>query len=98
EERDQRDQVLETVGLQALDQIPHAAGLELKYRGRLAAVQELVGLPVVDRYRGEIERRLAARRPRGVDRRERLVDDRQRLQPQEVELHEADRLEVVLVE
>src|SRR5690606_37557659 len=46
----------------------------------------------------QVDRRLAAFRALGVDRRERLVDDRQRLQAQEVELHEADCLEIVLVE
>ena len=46
----------------------------------------------------DVERRLAGGGTAGVDRLHRPVDDRQRAQAEEVELHQADRLDVVLVE
>ena len=62
------------------------------------SLEQLVGLRVIHRDRVDVDRRLAARRALAIDRRERLVDDREGLEPQEVELDEADRLEVVLIE
>ena len=59
EQRHERDDVFEAVGLQAADQILHAARFELEHRGGLAALQQLVGRRVVHRQRGDVERRLA---------------------------------------
>ncbi len=98
EQRDQRDDVLEAVGLQAADQVLHAARFELEHRGGLAALEQLVRRRVVHGHRGEIERRLAPRRALGVDGAHRPVDDGQRAQAEEVELDEARGLDVVLVE
>ncbi len=46
---------------------------------------------------GDVQRRLAGFRAARVDRLHRPVDDGQRAQAEEVELHQADRLDVVLV-
>ena len=59
EQRDQRDDVFEAVGLQAADQVLHAARFELEHRRGLAALQQLVGRGVVHRQRRDVERRLA---------------------------------------
>ena len=45
EQRHQRDDVLEAVRLQPLDQVLHAARFELEHGGGLAALQQRVGLP-----------------------------------------------------
>ena len=91
-------QVVEPVRLQTLDEVAHAERLELEHRRRAALPQQLVGLGIVDGNRIDVERRLAAAGALAIDRRDGLVDDRERLQSQEVELDEADRLEIVLVE
>ena len=98
EQRDERDDVLEAVRLQAADQVLHAARFQLEHRGGLAALEQLVGRRVVHRQRADVERRLALALTLRVDDLDRPVDDRQRAQPEEVELHEARRLDVVLVE
>ena len=74
------------------------ARLELEDRGRAAGLQEPEGLGVVERQPREVERRFAGGEALRVDEAHRPVDDRERAKAQEVELHEADLLDVVLVE
>ena len=54
-ERDQRDDVLETVGLHVEQRAAHALTFQLEDADRLGARQQLVGLRVVERDRREIE-------------------------------------------
>ena len=83
------------VGWRLLEQVAHAARFELEHRGRVGPAEDVVGRLVVERQRLERDRRLrielahVAQRP---------VEDRQRRQAEEVELDQADRLDVVLVE
>ena len=99
EQRDQRDDVAEAVGLQPPDQILHAARFELEHRGGLAALQEL------DRSRHRpcgsalmssggspacARRALMSRTAQSM-----MVSVRR---PEEVELDQAGGLDVVLVE
>ena len=72
-------QVVEPIGLQALDEIAHAERLELEHGRRAALAQQLVGLRVVDGNRIDVQRRLAAAGALAIDRRDGLVDDRERL-------------------
>ena len=72
-------QVVESVRLQALDEVAHAERLELEYRRRAALAQQLVRLGVVDGNRVDVQRRLAATRTLAIDRGNGLVDDRERL-------------------
>ena len=100
EQRNQRDDVLEAIGLQASHQILHAARLELEHRGRLAGFEQGEGRCVVHRQIRHVERRtnLARRDPCGVDGAHGVVDHGQRAKAEEVELDEARGLDVVLVE
>ncbi|MNM42531.1 hypothetical protein D3C81_533730 [compost metagenome] len=98
-QRHQRDQVLETVGLGVLQQAAHARGLELEHRTGIARGEDvLVGGRIVQRQLGDVHRRNAGALVALVDRLHRPVDDRQRAQAEEVELHQADFFNVVLVE
>jgi hypothetical protein len=54
-ERVERRQVLEAVGLEALQDVAHAVRLELEEPARLARREQLVGAGVVDRDRGGID-------------------------------------------
>ena len=47
EQRHQRDDVFEAIGLQAPDQVFHATRFELEYRGRAAAFQQRKGCGIV---------------------------------------------------
>jgi len=98
EQRGQRDDVFEAVRLRPLQQFPHAARFELEHRHRIAAREQRVGRRVVQRQGGDVECRLAGHGAADVDRLHRPVDDGQRTQAEEVELHQADRFDVVLVE
>ena len=98
-QRVQRDQVFETIGLGFLQRAAHARGFELEHRARVAVGEHVaVDAGVVQGNGGDVERRQSGARMPRVDRLHRPVDDRQRAQAQEVELHQADRFHVVLVE
>src|SRR3546814_16628941 len=56
EQRVQRDQVLEPIRLRALEQLAHAARLELEHRDGVAAGEQLVGGRVVEGDGGDVER------------------------------------------
>ena len=64
EQRHQRDDVLEAVGLQAPDQVLHAARLELEHRGGAARLEQRVGRGIVHRQRAELQRSARAARAR----------------------------------
>ena len=94
-QRDQRDDVLEAVRTRELEQVAHAARFELEHRGGVRAREQPVRLGVVERQL--VQAHVGVR----VDARDELegpVEDGQRGQPQEVELDQTDRLDVVLVE
>ena len=97
-QRHERDDVAEAIRLQAADQVLHAARLELEHGRGAAVLQQLVGRSIVHRQHANIDRRLAGERALGIDVAHGPVDDRQRAQPQEVELDEPGRLDIVLVE
>ena len=96
EQRDEGDDVLETARLQAPHELAHAPRFELEHPGGGARTDELVSLGVVGRHRAHVEGRLAG--TGRIDHRGGAIDDGQGLEPEEVELHEAHRLDVVLVE
>ena len=96
-QRHQRDDVLEAVRFRILQHALHAGGFELEHGDRLRLLQQLVRRRVVQRQRGDVQRRLAGFRAARVDRFHRPVDDGQRAQAEEVELHQTDRLDIVLV-
>ena len=96
-QRHQRDDLLEPIGLQAADQVLHAAGLELKYRGGAAGAQQCVRAGIVHGQRAHLKRR-GSRCTLAIDEVRGAIDDREGPQAEEVELHEARRLDVVFVE
>ena len=61
-ERDERDQVLEAVGLHLDERLAHAGAFHLEHADRLAAAQRLVGLRVVERQRRQVDLDALARR------------------------------------
>ncbi len=98
EQRDERDDVLEAIGLQPAHEIFHAAGFQLEYRGGPAGFQQREALHIRHRDGADIQRRLGALGADAVDDHERFVDDRERAQAEEVEFHQARGFDVVLVE
>ena len=94
-ERDQRDDVLEPGRRRLLQQIAHAARFKLEHGGRIAGAEDVVGRLVVERQRVQRQRKRWIE-PANVA--HRPVEDRQRREPEEVELDESDRLDIVLVE
>ncbi len=94
-ERDQRDDVVESLGRRLQQQLAHAARFELEHGRRVAALENVVRRLVVQRQRIQRQRR---RRIEHADVAQGPVEDRQRGQAQEVELDQTDELDVVLVE
>ena len=94
-ERIQGDQVLEPVGLGALEQLAHAARFELEDGRRVGALEDLVALGVVERQVVEVDLQPGIQAPHVL---ERDRQDGERGQAQEVELDQADGLDIVLVE
>jgi hypothetical protein len=94
-QRHERDDVLEAGRRRLLHQLAHPARFELEHRSGIGRLEDVVGRAVVERQRleGDVARGIeplhVAQRP---------VEDRERGETQEVELHETDRLDVVLVE
>jgi phosphoribosylformimino-5-aminoimidazole carboxamide ribonucleotide (ProFAR) isomerase len=54
-ERDGGDDVLEGVGLELLEELLHAARLELEHAGGVAATEDLVDLAVVEGDGADVE-------------------------------------------
>ncbi len=97
-EGDGGDDVLEGVGLEVLEELLHAARLELEDAGGLAGLEELVGRRVVERDGAEVEGLLLGLEVGAlVDEADGDVDDREGLEAEEVELDQARLLDVVLV-
>jgi hypothetical protein len=91
-EGDDRDDVLEPVGAEAGQEIPHARTFQLEETGRFAGREQGEGLRIgigdlLDDQRGPVG-------ARPVDQADRVVNHRQGLQAQEVELDEADLFHV----
>ena len=93
-ERDERDDVLDPVGLEPSDEIAHALAFQLEHADRVAAREHLVGLAVAELHLLAGAHGKAARGEQLLG----LGDDGQRLEAEEVELHEADRFGVLVVE
>ena len=89
-EGDQRDDVLDAVGLEAAERVPHARAFQLEHAGRSTTPQHLVGRPVVERQSGKVDLD-----PCLAQHGARVVEHGERLQPQQVELHEAGHLGVL---
>ena len=98
EQGHQCDQVFQAVGLELFDQLFHTAGFKLEHRRGFGFLQQGVGRLVVQRNKGDIQRFLAHLGAVAVDGFEGPVDDGQGTQAEEVELHQAGRLHVILVE
>ncbi len=93
-ERQHRDDVLEAIGGKLLEQLLHALRFHLEDRGGIGILEDLVG-------RGVLESQAHQVRPfagKLFDVLEGEFDDGEVAQPEEVELHQPDRLDVVLVE
>ena len=97
----QGDQVFQAVRLELLDQLLHAARFQLEYRGGLGFLQQLVGWLVVQRNEVDVDQ-LGIAGALGalfaMDGFQCPLDDGQGTQAKEVELHQAGRLHVILVE
>ena len=90
-ERDERDDVLDTVRLEAAERVPHACAFQLEDAHRSAAAQHLVGRLVVERDRGEVDLD-----PGLAQNFARIVEHGERLEAQQVELHEPGHLGVLI--
>ena len=97
-QRHQSDDVFKAAGQQALDEVLHATGFELEHSGRLAALQQFVDFPVIQREFRDVQRFVPRGKFLGVDHLDCPVDNRQRAQPQEVELHQTRGFDIILVE
>ena len=99
EQRHEGDHVFQAVGLELLDQLLHAARFELEHGRGLGLLQHVVGFLVIQRDAVDIDQLgLAATALLAMDGFQRPLDDGQRAQAEEVELHQAGLLHVVLVE
>ena len=97
EQRYQRDDIVEAIGHQALDQILHAAGFQLKHRRGLTLLQQFIDRFIIQWQGIDIDFRLPIT-GLGVDHLNRPIDDGQRTQAEEIKLHQADGLHIILVE
>ncbi len=87
-QRQHCDDVVELGGLHAAQQIAHRPAVELEHTQGVAAAQQLVGGPVVQRHRFQVE----VNSPVGFDVLQRVANDRQVAQAQEVHLQQTDGL------
>ena len=94
-QRDQGDNVFKTVGPRLLQHVAHAARFKLEHRRGIGAGKNPVGRDVIERQ--QFERRVVGR-IEALDVTQRPVEDGEGGQAQEVELDQARRFDVVLVE
>jgi hypothetical protein len=94
-QRDQRDDVLESRRRRLFQKLAHAARFELEHGGGVAGLHDVVGGVVVER---QCVQRQRVRGIEAADVAQRPVEDGQRGEAEKVELDEAHRLDVVLVE
>ena len=97
-QRGQCDQVLEHRRLQLSDVVLHAARLELEHRRGFATREKGVGVRVVQRQLDHVQRFFSGDLAAAVDGLHRPVNNRECSQSEEVELDQAHRLDIVLVE
>src|SRR5204863_1987965 len=88
------DYVLEAVRFRPPDEVAHTARFQLKYGGRVAGREELIGRRVVERDARQRKIGMAHFSHRALG----PVEDGEGREAEEVELDQADRLDVVLVE
>ena len=93
EERQRGDQVLEAARAELGDHLPHAAAFHLEDADGVALGEQLVGLGVVERQLRQVEVGASGRFGRMMA--HGVGEEGQRLQAEEVELDEADPLDVV---
>ena len=86
-QRDQRDHVLEHRRLHGTESITHPRRLELEHAGRVGTCEHLVGLAVVHRDLRDVEA--------VADERDGLVDHVEVSQPEEVDLEQSQRVDVL---
>ena len=94
-QRDERHQIIELVRPHAFDQVAHATGLKLKHSDGLCLLQQLEGSGVLHRDAADFELGAIIA---CIDDANGPVDNRQCFQTKEVELNQADRLDIILVE
>ena len=97
-QRNQRHDLVEGIGLQAADQVFHAARFQLEYGRGAAGAQQPEGLLIIQRQLLEHQRRLAFLLAQAVHCLHGPVNDGQGPQPQEIELDQPDGFDIVLVE
>ena len=90
----QGNDVLEAVGPRALEQVAHAARFKLEYRTGVGTGEHRIGTGIVQRQGFQHDLRMAhvtqiAQGP---------VQHRERGQSKEVELHQTDGLDIILVQ
>ena len=95
EQCDQRNDILETVRPEVLNQFLHAAAFQLEYGRRFSALQQVVNRTVIEWYLINIHRRLDITSL--VNHRHCPINDGQRPKAQEVEFDETRVLNIVLV-
>jgi len=94
-ERNERDDVLETVGARLLQELAHAARFKLEHGRRVRAGENPVCARILERQRFQRQRR------RGIEAlhvAQRPVEDGQRGEPEKIEFDEPHRLHVFHVE
>ena len=91
----ERDDVLEAVGPRPGEQLAHAARFELEHGRGVAGGEDAIGLAIIERQRLELQRRCGVEQ---ADEAQCPVEDGERGQAEEVELHQPDGLDIVLVE
>ena len=92
-EGDQGDDVLEPVGPELFQHVPHARALQLEHAGGFAAPEHLVGRPVVERKGCKVDADAAPfQQHLGAG------QNGQGLEPQEIELHQPGLLHILHVE
>ena len=94
-QRHQRNNVFKTVGPRVVQHALHAAAFELEHGDCFGGGQQFIGSAVVERQLLQTE--IGHGRIKLLDVAHRAIEDRQCGQTQEVELHQADRFDVVLV-
>ncbi len=89
------DEIVELVGAHALYQVTHAARFELEHGCGMRALQQTKRLWIVlrDSLDGKVEFRTCC-----IDDLDCPVNDRQCFQSEEIELHEANRFDIILVQ
>ena len=99
-ERDESDEVLETVRPGALEEISHPARFKLEDAGCIARGEQSVSCRVIQRKKAQVQRcgGGALRFPHPADVLKRPIENRQGGETEKVEFHESDGLDILHVE